>query len=203
KTRSAQEIAEAFDAIGGQVNAFTSKEYTCFYTRVLDTHKEYAMEILADMFFNSVFADEEMTREKNVVIEEIKMYEDTPDEIVHDLLAEATYGDHPLGYPILGTEQHLHRFTQKTIRNYLEEHYIPENIVISIAGNVDESFIPVVEDLFSGLESNTHRKKVEKPPFLANEMTRNKDTELAHLCLGYTGLALGAKDTYALVIVNN
>src|SRR5690625_1073068 len=203
KTRSAKEIAETFDAIGGQVNAFTAKEYTCFYARVLDTHKEYAVEILADMFFNSVFDEEEMFREKNVVIEEIKMYEDTPDDIVHDLLAEATYGEHPLGYPILGTEQHLHGFTKETIQNYMEEHYIPDNIVISVAGNVDKTFITVVEKLFSHLKTNAKRIKVDEPTFLANEMTRNKDTEQAHLCLGYNGLALGDKDTYELVIVNN
>lgn len=203
KTRSAQDIAEAFDSIGGQVNAFTSKEYTCFYARVLDTHKEYAVEILSDMFFNSVFDEEEMAREKNVVIEEIKMYEDTPDDIVHDLLAQATYGDHPLGYPILGTEQHLHRFTKDTIHTYMREHYIPENIVISIAGNVDDSFIPIIEDYFSGLKSTTKRAKINRPIFLANDITRKKETEQAHLCLGYNGLALGDNDTYSLVIVNN
>src|SRR5690625_8010148 len=117
KTRSAQDIAEAFDSIGGQVNAFTSKEYTCFYAKVLDTHKEYALEILADMFFNSSFDEDEMEREKKVVYEEIKMYEETPDDIVHDLLAEASYGNHPLGYPILGTEGHLNTFKPETHRN--------------------------------------------------------------------------------------
>jgi len=203
KTRSAQEIAEAFDSIGGQVNAFTSKEYTCFYARVLDTHKEYAIEILADMFFNSVFDEREMGREKNVVIEEIKMYEDTPDEIIHDLLAEAIYGDHPLGYPILGTEQHLHSFTKETIHDYMNEHYIPENIVISVAGNVDDSFVPMIENSFSSLMPTTKRNKIDKPKFLANKITRNKEAEQAHLCLGYNGLALGDVNTYSLVVVNN
>ena len=99
-TRSASDIAEAFDAIGGQVNAFTSKEYTCFYARVLDTHKDYALEVLADMFFNSAFDPEEMEREKKVVYEEIKMYEDTPDDRVHDEVAKSAYGDHPLAYTI-------------------------------------------------------------------------------------------------------
>src|SRR5699024_7743950 len=203
KTRSAQDIAEAFDSIGGQVNAFTSKEYTCFYARVLDTHKEHAVKILADMFFNSVFDEEEMTREKNVVIEEIKMYEDTPDEIVHDLLAEATYGDHPLGYPILGTEQHLHSFTKQSIHNYMQEHYTADNVVISIAGNVDDSFVPVIEDYFSDLQPTTNRNKITQPEFLANQIKKNKETEQAHFCLGYQGLALGDANTYSLVIVNN
>jgi predicted Zn-dependent peptidase len=203
QTRSAQDIAEAFDSIGGQVNAFTSKEYTCFYARVLDTHKEHAVEVLADMFFNSVFDEEEMEREKNVVIEEIKMYEDTPDDIVHDLLAQATYGEHPLGYPILGTEKHLHRFSKETIHTYMKDHYTPENIVISVAGNVDDTFIPIIEDYFSDLEPSAKRKEITKPLFLANHISKNKETEQAHLCLGFNGLPIGDQDTYSLVIINN
>src|SRR5690625_1019159 len=107
KTRTAQDIAEAFYSIGGQVNAFTSKEYTCYYARVLDNHKEYALEILSDMFFHSIFDQKEVSLEKKVVLEEIKMYEDTPDDFVHDLLAKASFGDHSLGFPILGTEKQL------------------------------------------------------------------------------------------------
>src|SRR5699024_11934229 len=103
-TRTAQDIAEEFDSNGGQINAFTSKEYTCFYAKVLDTHKDYALEILTDMFFHSSFDEEEMEREKKVVLEEIKMYEDRQDDIVHDLLARASYGAHPLGYTILETD---------------------------------------------------------------------------------------------------
>lgn len=94
--RNAREIAESFDSIGGQVNAFTSKEYTCYYAKVMDNHASYALEILADMFFNSTFDGEELKKEKNVVYEEIKMYEDTPDDIVHDLLSKAVYENHPL-----------------------------------------------------------------------------------------------------------
>ncbi|HET7658518.1 MAG TPA: pitrilysin family protein, partial [Bacillales bacterium] len=103
KTRSAREIAESFDRIGGHVNAFTSKEYTCFYAKVLDNHADHAMDLLADMFFHSTFAPDEMAKEKHVVFEEIKMYEDAPDEIVHDLLGTACFGEHPLGLPILGS----------------------------------------------------------------------------------------------------
>src|SRR5699024_6807452 len=112
ETRSAQDIAESFDSIGGQVNAFTSKEYTCYYAKVVDTHKEYALDILTDMFFNSVFDEEELEREKQVVIEEIKMYDDTPDDLVHELLSEASFGDHPLGRSIIGTEDHVNSFTR-------------------------------------------------------------------------------------------
>lgn len=96
-TRSAREIAESFDRIGGQVNAFTSKEYTCYYAKVLDEHANYALDVLADMFFHSTFDENELKKKKNVVYEEIKMYEDAPDDIVHDLLSKATYGNHSLG----------------------------------------------------------------------------------------------------------
>lgn len=203
RSRSAQDIAEAFDSIGGQINAFTSKEYTCFYAKVLDTHKELALEILADMFFNSSFDEEEMEREKKVVYEEIKMYEDTPDDIVHDLLARASYGEHPLGYPILGTEEHLQSFTPDTLRNYMKERYSPENVVISAAGNVDESFIHSVESHFGSYQSENEPGSIKKPSFLAENIERNKDTEQAHLCLGFDGLSIGDENIYSLIIMNN
>lgn len=202
-TRSPQDIAEAFDSIGGQVNAFTSKEYTCFFAKVLDTHKEYALEILADMFFNSSFDEAEIEREKKVIYEEIKMYEDTPDDIVHDLLAQASYGEHPLGYPILGTEEHLKSFNADTLKNYMKERYIPENVVISVAGNLDDSFAAKIEEHFGSYQFGTDRSEIQKPTFLANNIERNKDTEQAHLCLGYNGLPIGDESTYSLVIMNN
>ncbi|ALX47479.1 M16 family metallopeptidase [Lentibacillus amyloliquefaciens] len=202
-TRSPQDIAEAFDAIGGQVNAFTSKEYTCFYAKVMDTHKEKALEILSDMFFNSTFDEEEMDREKKVVLEEIKMYEDTPDDIVHDILARASYGEHPLGYPILGTEKQLQSFTPESLKHYVSERYIPENVVVSVAGNVDNSFIKTVEHYFSDFESSAGRSEVEQPKFMAEQIERHKDTEQAHLCLGYNGLPLDDENIYSMTIVNN
>ncbi|WP_077326220.1 M16 family metallopeptidase [Virgibacillus siamensis] len=203
KSRSAQDIAEAFDAIGGQVNAFTSKEYTCFYAKVIDTHKEYALEILADMFFNSAFDEEEMEREKNVVLEEIKMYEDTPDDIVHDLLATAAYGDHPLGFPILGTEKQLRSFKPDTLRDYVNKRYTPQNVVVSVAGNVEDSFIRTVESHFGDFYREGDHSALQKPAFLTNNIERNKDTEQAHLCLGFNGFAIDDEDMYSLIIMNN
>lgn len=203
KNRTAADIAEAFDSIGGQVNAFTSKEYTCFYAKVLDTHKDHALEILADMFFNSAFDEEEMEREKKVVLEEIKMYEDTPDDIVHDLLARAAYGNHPLGYPILGTEEHLKSFTPNQLRDYIHTHYLPENVVISVAGNVEDDFIDRIDRYFGTYGSTIQRSAIKEPSFLANQIERHKETEQAHLCIGYNGLPIGAEDVYSLIILNN
>ncbi|MGM9928812.1 MAG: M16 family metallopeptidase [Bacillus sp. (in: firmicutes)] len=203
-TRNAKEIAEAFDSIGGQVNAFTSKEYTCYYAKVLDNHANFALNVLSDMFFNSVFDTVELEKEKNVVYEEIKMYEDTPDDIVHDLLSKAAYGNSSLAYPILGREKTLATFTSDTLKQYVYDMYTPDRLVISIAGNVDESFMKDVEKLFGSYErSKEGFREQEKPYFHCNTLNRKKDTEQAHLCLGYEGLPIGHPDMYSLIVMNN
>ncbi|WML49243.1 pitrilysin family protein [Neobacillus sp. PS3-34] len=203
KTRTAREIAESFDSIGGQVNAFTSKEYTCYYAKVLDTHAQFALDVLSDMFFNSTFVEEELKKEKNVVFEEIKMYEDTPDDIVHDLLSRAVYEDHPLGYPILGTEETLETFTGEKLQEYIHERYTPENVVISIAGNISDTFIQEVEKYFGSYEGGKSEREETKPDFHANRITRKKETEQAHLCIGFEGLKVGHEDVYSLIVLNN
>ncbi len=203
KTKSAREIAESFDSIGGQVNAFTSKEYTCYYAKVLDNHADYALHTLSDMFFNSTYVEEEMTKEKNVVYEEIKMYEDTPDDIVHDLLSKAIYEEHPLGYPILGTEETLNSFNQAKLKEYMHDMYTPEQVVVSVAGNVDETFITEVEKLFGSYEGGKGPEDRVKPAFHNNKLARKKDTEQAHLCLGFDGLEIGHPDIYNLIVLNN
>ncbi|WML43750.1 pitrilysin family protein [Neobacillus sp. PS3-40] len=202
-TRTAREIAESFDSIGGQVNAFTSKEYTCYYAKVLDTHSQYALDVLADMFFNSTFVEEELKKEQNVVLEEIKMYEDTPDDIVHDLLSKAIYNDHPLGYPILGTEETLLTFNGDKLKEYIKERYTPENVVISIAGNITDSFIKEVEKYFGSYEGTRRETAENKPVFHTNQISRKKETEQAHLCLGFDGLKVGHEDIYSLILLNN
>ncbi len=203
KTRSAADIAESFDRIGGQVNAFTSKEYTCYYAKVLDEHAEYAVDVLSDMFFNSVFDEQELLKEKNVVYEEIKMVDDTPDDIVHDLLSEASYGQHSLGYPILGTVSTLEAFNGDTLREYMDRFYTGDHVVISIAGNISDQVIEQLQTTFASVKPTTYQHQDEKPVFLPHTIVRKKETEQAHLCLGYPGLAIGEKDVYALVLLNN
>lgn len=201
--RSAIEIAEGFESIGGQVNAFTSKEYTCYYARVLDTFKEQALDILQDMFFHSTFAEAEMDKERKVITEEILMYEDAADELVHDLLFEAAYDDQPLGRNILGTKSHVGGFTKADIAVYMAKHYVPENVVISIAGNVDESFIPVVESAFDQFEAIQQEVPLAAATFSPKVMHREKETEQAHLCLGYDGLATHDDRMAALLVAAN
>ncbi|MDM5297983.1 pitrilysin family protein [Bacillus pumilus] len=203
KTRSARDIAESFDRIGGQVNAFTSKEYTCYYAKVLDSHAGYALDVLSDMFFHSAFDEEELKKEKNVVYEEIKMYEDTPDDIVHDLLSKAIYGEHSLGYPILGTEETLSTFNGDSLRTYMDEFYTPDRVVISVAGNVEDTFINEIEKLFGSYETKGKKQPVVAPQFHYDKLTRKKETEQAHLCMGFNGLPAGHEDIYNLIVLNN
>ncbi len=200
---TAREIAEAFDSIGGQVNAFTSKEYTCYYAKVLDDHASFALDMLADMFFHSAFVKEELEKERNVVCEEIKMYEDTPDDLVHDLLGRASYGEHPLGYSILGTEQTLSTFESDTLRNYVNSSYTPDCVVISVAGNIDDTFIQQIEKYFGTYQGTSTGKETTVPVFHTNKIAKQKETEQAHLCLGFEGLPIGHDDTYSLIVLNN
>ncbi|MGO0061668.1 M16 family metallopeptidase [Brevibacillus fluminis] len=203
KTRTAKQIAEAFDEIGGNVNAFTSKEYTCYYARILDTHAPIALDILSDMYFNSVFDAEELEKEKNVVIEEISMYEDTPDDLVHDLIARACYGDHPLGYSILGTEDVLRSLRRDDLLDYVEKHYIPEQTVITVAGNFDDRLIEEIKQRFSTFTRQGSVHELTVPQFVGRTITQHKATEQAHFCLSLPGYQVGHEEIYSLILLNN
>ena len=203
ETRSAKEIAESFDHIGGHVNAFTSKEYTCYYARVLDEHSPLALEILADMFFHSVFDEAELKKERNVVIEEIKMYDDTPDDLVHDLIARASYQNHPLGYSILGTEEVLGKLTREKILSYIDQRYTPQNVVITAAGNVSEQLLDEIKAYFSPFKRMDHPDNITPALFHPEVRLKKKETEQAHLCLSFPGLEIGNKEMYSLILMNN
>ncbi|HLR70047.1 MAG TPA: pitrilysin family protein [Pseudogracilibacillus sp.] len=203
KKRTAQQIAEAFDSIGGQVNAFTSKEYTCFYARVLDTYTEYALDVLTDMLFHSTFSEEEIEREKKVILEEIKMYEDAPDDYVHDLLAEASFSSHPLGRPIIGTEKQIKSFSKQMLTDFMETYYTANNIVVSIAGNVEPSLIYKMEQFFQPLNDPQQTIVREKPIFQAHSIHKRKNVEQAHLCLGYQGFAIDDPSISTMLIINS
>jgi predicted Zn-dependent peptidase len=203
-TRTAREIAESFDSIGGHLNAFTSKEYTCYYAKVLDQHLPIAFEVLSDMFFNSVFDPKELEKEKNVVLEELKMYEDAPDDIVHDLISKASHMDHSLGYTILGEEQVLNRLTPDDLREYISNQYSPQNTVIAVAGNIDEEeMIRLTEQYFSHYSANNQFPVIGQPEMTYEHLFKEKETEQAHFCLGIKGLPIGSPDVYPLILLNN
>ncbi|GGA39372.1 M16 family metallopeptidase [Paenibacillus physcomitrellae] len=200
---SAKEIAEQFDAIGGNVNAFTSKEYTCYYFKVLDQHLEIAMDVLSDMFFHSQFDEEELKKEKNVILEEISMYEDTPDDMVHDLLAEAAYGSHSLAFPILGTEERLQPMDSAKLHQYMKEHYTLDNTVISIAGNYNDGIIELLEKYFGGFNISGGAQQLVDPDFMGDLRFYKKKTEQNHICLTFPGLPSGHDNQYAMLLLNN
>lgn len=204
KTRTAKQIAEVFDQIGGNVNAFTSKEYTCYYARVLDEHAPLALEVLADMFFNSQMDEDELRKERNVVIEEIHMYDDTPDDLVHDLIAKSSFLDQALGNSVLGTEEVLNELTSVDLFSYIEGRYVPEQTVITVAGNIPASFLEQIEGYFSEFTRKTENYiQVENPIFTSIEVFKTKETEQAHLCLAFPGYPVGHPNIYSLILLNN
>jgi predicted Zn-dependent peptidase len=203
KTRTARQLAEAFDEIGGHVNAFTSKEMTCYYAKVLDQHLPTALEILTDMFFESVFAEAEIEKEKKVIIEEIRMVEDTPDDLVHELLSEAALSGHPLGWPVLGFEETVSSFTREDLIRYKETHYHPHNVVVSLAGNLPDDFLEQVEQAFASHQGPNREDKIAAPVFKSGVKVRQKATEQTHLCLGFPGLSYGDSRLYTLILLNN
>lgn len=200
---SAKDIAEIFDGIGGNVNAFTSKEYTCFYAKVLDEHLPIAVDVLAEMFFNSEFDETELQKEKNVIFEEISMYEDTPDDLVHDLIAKAAYGSHPLGYTILGTHDVLSSMKSNDLRSYMNQFYNIENTVLAIAGNIDESVKDLLEKHFGSFQNSGEKTDYIAPEFQNQVVFHSKQTEQNHICISLPGLSLRENNLYPIVLLNN
>ncbi|MBO8128827.1 MAG: insulinase family protein [Peptococcaceae bacterium] len=203
--RTAQVIAEELDAVGGQLNAFTTKEYTCYYAKTLDEHFPLAADILTDMIFNSRFAQEDIDRERNVILEEIKMYEDTPDELVHDLLARAVWDGHPLGHPVIGNAQVIEDLSRESLLSYYEKFYRRGHMVIAVAGNIRheqvlEQLAPIFETCIT--DGTQSRVLVSPPPKLSQTNFQQKDTEQVHLCIGGPGLALSDERIYAMQVLN-
>jgi predicted Zn-dependent peptidase len=205
KKRNAKQIAESIDNIGGQLNAFTGKECTCYYTKTLDEHIDIAIEILSDMFFESRLASRDIEIEKRVILEEIGMYEDSPEELVHDLLSEAVWDGNPLGYPILGTLESLGNINRDEISDYISKNYIPQNTVIAVAGNYDiDELCTLVRKYFDDWKPEKKEgKNYSKAKFTQDIKLKEKDTEQVHICMGFNGVEHGNDDIYALLAINN
>jgi len=182
KKRSAFEISDEMDRIGAQVNAFTAKDITCYYAKSTTGHAEEAFEILSDLFLNSTFSEDEMSREKGVIIEEINMNDDTPDDYCLDLLSRAFYGERGYGRNILGSRKNVNDFTRADINKYIKKRYTPDNIVISMAGNID---VEVAEKLalkyFGDVPSSTSDNSEVHVQLAAKSLKRKKDIEQIHL----------------------
>lgn len=205
RKRNARQIAESIDNIGGQLNAFTGKECTCYYAKTLDEYIDVAIETLSDMFFESRLANDDIEVEKRVILEEISMYEDSPEELVHDLLSEAVWDGNPLGYPILGTIESLGNIDRYEINDYISKNYTPQNTVIAVAGNYDiDELCALARKYFGGW--NLEKKQVQsysKAKFTQNIKLKEKDTEQVHICMGFDGIEHGNDDIYTLLAINN
>ncbi len=203
--RSAAEIAEALDSVGGQLNAFTTKEYTCYYTKTLDEHFDLALDVLADMFFNSTFSEKAIEKERNVIEEEIKMYEDTPDELIHDLFVHTAWPEHPLGKPILGTAESLSQFHQQDFFAYLQEKYVANRIVVAIAGNLEhEAIQEKVARVFEKMPAHQQDEEIISPEQTkANVFNLTRDTGQVQICLGTGGLSQHDERLYVASVLNN
>ena len=163
-TRTAEDIAQTVDSIGGQMDAFTAKEYASYYFKVLDEHLPLAVEVLADIVMNPAFSADDIGREKKVVLEEIKMVEDTPDDLVHELFTENLWPAHPLGRPILGTKETVEALTQDGLRRYFRETYSAPNLIVSAVGNIEHERVrDLVQRAFDKLHSNSN-SVTEAPP---------------------------------------
>lgn len=202
--RDAMQIAQEFDSLGGMSNAFTSGETTAYYATVLDDQLEGLLDLLGDIFMNSLFAPEEVAREREVILQEISMVEDTPDDRIHELFAGALWGEHPLGYTVLGRREVVAAMEPDNLRQYLARRYTPERIVIAAAGNVEhDELCRLCRKQFAGLRGNSGPVLRQPPEPLAPECRLYpKKLEQAHLVLGGQGLSLTAPERYALYLLH-
>jgi predicted Zn-dependent peptidase len=204
RNRSAERIAEEMDSIGGHMDAFTAKEYASFHLKVLDEHLPVAVDILGDIVMNPLFDPSEMTREKKVIFEEINMVEDTPDDLVMELFAEAFWPGHPLGRSILGSKRSLGRLRREDLARFFTRVYQPSNILIAAAGHLEhEATSALVRRHFCGLRARRSPANGRAPRVVTRVVTRSKrELEQVHICLGTAGLPLTHPDRYAGYILN-
>jgi len=203
--RTAKQIAEDVDRIGGNINAFTGKEATCYYIKTLDSNLEQACDILIDMFLNSQFDEVEMDKERMVILEEMKMTEDTPDDLAHDLLFEQVFQGTPLERQIIGTEKSLAGIRRQDIIDYIKKEYTRDSIVISLAGNFDEDYMcSYFEGRLAQLTASKSERTKSSRIYVPKFQTRVKDVEQSHICMGVPGIQLDNDDLYyPMVLLNN
>ncbi|MGB4504985.1 MAG: pitrilysin family protein [Syntrophaceticus sp.] len=202
--RNAKQIAEAIEEVGGQLNAFTSKEYTCYYVRVLAEYLPLAVDVLSDMVFNSLFREEDIAREKKVVAEEISMYEDTPDDIIHDYFSQTIWDGHPLGRPIIGTMDSLSRINRERLLSFYNRHYSPSNMVVALAGKFQHSeAVDLLGSALASLPAHKVENQITPPQTKATIKSFYRDLEQVQICMGVPGVSLYDENVYHLQIVNN
>ena len=203
--RTSKELAREIDNLGGVINAFTSKECTCFYVKLLDEHINIGIDVLSDMILNSRFDELDIKKEKSVILEELKMYEDSPDDLVYDLLLENIYKDHSLGMNILGDRQSLKNLKRESILDYYNEYYVQNNSIISICGNFKfEEIVKQIEEKFKTWQPKSVDTTTTKPNFNPCIVKKNKDIEQVNLAINLDAIPMtNNREVYALSVVNN
>lgn len=202
--RTSKDIAEEMDNIGGQLNAFTAKEYTCYYARVLDTHIDTAIDVLTDMIFNSKFDSIDIEKESKVILEEINMYEDSPDDIVFTKLQKEIWENSPLAYNVLGTKENVSSFKRQDFIEYMNNKYVGENIVVAIAGSFDkEKILEVIKQKMSSMPKGKANLEADKQYIYKPSRTKvYKDIEQLHLAIVFDGISIKDKYNYSMSLLN-
>ena len=202
--RTAYDIAKEIDAIGGTLNAFTGKEYTCLYARVLKKDIDIALDIISDMYKHSLFKDDDVEREKDVIAQEIKMIEDSPEEYIYDMFNASYFKGNSLGMPILGKKENIGQFTREELMKHFQKYYSPHNIIITATGRIDhEAFVGKIEKLLQDLgEQGDHETFIKSPNPCKGMNIYEKDLEHIYLCIGTDGVSQIDKKRYSLYILN-
>ena len=202
-TRSAQMIAQTIDSIGGQLDAFTSKEYAGYYIKVLDEHLPLAIELLGDIVMHPAFAPADIEREQSVILEEIKMVEDAPDDLVHEVFAQQFWARHPLGRPILGTPDTVSSFDADRLRSYFGSTYLAPHVIVAAAGHLAHAQVrDLVSRVFEGLPGGVSAGAEDPPDVTPGLVIRQKDIEQSHLCLGAPAYPNAHADRHAMYVLN-
>ncbi len=203
ESRSAEEIAKAVDSVGGQMDAFTTKEHTCFYVTVLDQHLPLAADLLTDILLHPLFAPDDIEREKSVVLQEFRMVEDTPDDLIHDLFAERVWPAHPLGRPILGDKKIILALDRETVLAHFREEYCPGRITIAAAGRLEhERLVDLLGRSFLGFEGVSSARDGTPPTVSPHLELVDKPLEQVHFVMGGPGLRQDASARYVLYLLN-
>jgi predicted Zn-dependent peptidase len=201
--RSAREIAETMDGVGGNLNAFTDKESTCYYAKVIDHHVPLAVDVLTDMFLNSTFAPSELAKEQKVVLEEIRMYDDSPDDMIHDLFTRTMWTGSNIGEPTIGYAETVSALTREDLRAHMRARYTPNRVVVAAAGNVDhDALVALLERAFADFAGSAESPQPEAPLLTPSTVVKTKDTEQAYVVLGTRGLSVRDDRRYALSVLD-
>lgn len=204
KNLSAKDIAEKIDNLGGVLNAFTEKEHTCFYTKVMDRHVEVAMDMLIDMIINPLLAPKDIELEKAVIIDEIRMYEDSPDEMIFELFSKAIWGDSNLGQCVLGSNKVVKGLNRVKITEFIKMNYHPSNIIVSVAGNVDHnSIVKKIKKYFKGIKKQSSQQQVTNFCIKKRKLIKEKQSEQVYLCTGIDAYDQNDEKKYILLVLDS